>query len=93
MGIEDILKTVSQWKNDFEKSSILDSFISGVDVVENNTDRENFQYLSDSQYSDFSKLIDAGRTIATMINDLSYDAEKLLGEIELSRKMMVSDKE
>ena len=93
MGIEDILKTVSQWKNDFEKSSILDSFISGADVVENNTERETFQYLTDSQYSDFSKLIDAGRTIATMINDLSYDAEKLLGEIELSRKMMVSDKE
>lgn len=93
MGMEDILKTVSQWKDEFEKSSILDSFISGADVVENNSERESFQYLTDSQYNDFSKLIDAGRTIATMINDLSYDAEKLLGEIELSRKMMVSEKE
>lgn len=93
MGIEDVLKNVAQWKNDFEKSPILDSFIAGADIIENDTERASYQYLTDSQYSDFSKLIDLAREIATMINDLSYDSEKLLGEIELSRKMMVSEKE
>jgi hypothetical protein len=93
MGIEDVLKNIAQWKNDFEKSPVLDSFIAGADIVENETERTSFQFLTDSQYSDFSKLIDSARDIATLINDLSYDAEKLLGEIELSRKMMVSGKE
>ena len=93
MGIEDVLKNIAQWKNDFEKSPVLDSFIAGADIVENETERTSFQYLTDSQYSDFSKLIDSARDIATLINDLSYDSEKLLGEIELSRKMMVSTRE
>lgn len=93
MGIEDVLKNVAQWKDDFERSSVLDSFIAGAEIVENNTERENFQYLTDSQYGAFAKLIDSAREIAKLINDLSYDSEKLLGEIELSRKMMISEED
>lgn len=93
MDIMTVLKNISSWKDEFEKSIILDSFIAGSDIIENNTERQAFQYITKNQYGAFSSLIDSSREIATLINDLSFDAKKLLGEIELSKKMMISNEE
>jgi hypothetical protein len=91
--LEDVLRDIAQWKDDFENSTVLDSFITGAEILENDTERKSFSYLTESQYGAFSKLIEASREIAKLINDLSYDSEKLLGEIELSRKMMISEED
>jgi hypothetical protein len=90
MDMMGVLKNISKWRLDFEKSDVLSSFVAGAEIVESDTERESFQYLTDEQYGTFVKLIDSARDIASYINDLSYDAEKLLSDIELSRKMMVS---
>lgn len=93
MDMMTVLENISNWKDEFEASPILDSFIAGSDIVENDTERSNYQYVSKEQYSAFVSLIDNSREIATLINNLSFDAKKLMGEIELSRKMMISNEE
>lgn len=93
MDMMTVLENISNWKDEFEASPILDSFIAGSDIVENDTERSNYQYVSKEQYSAFVSLIDNSREIATLINNLSFDAKKLMGEIDLSRKMMISNEE
>jgi hypothetical protein len=93
MDMMTVLQNISTWKDDFEASSILDSFIAGSDIVENDTERTSYQYVSKEQYGAFTTLIESSREIATLINNLSFDAKKLMGEIELSRKMMISNEE
>jgi len=93
MDMMTVLQNISTWKDDFEASPILDSFIAGSDIVENDTERTSYQYVSKEQYGAFTSLIESSREIATLINNLSFDAKKLMGEIELSRKMMISNEE
>lgn len=87
----DVLEKFSGWKdtmNDF-----LDYAIKGSELLNNDLEREGITYITKDQINKFATILESTREVFLTMNDISFDSEKLIEEIDLSKKILLTKKE
>lgn len=91
--IKAVLDNISEFMDKVTEMGLLQSIIDGATIVEQNSERKSFNYISKQNYADFSKLMGSCSEMMSAISKVSFEAKRLLGDIELSRKLKTPQKE
>jgi hypothetical protein len=91
--IKAVLDSISAFMDKVTDMGLLQSIIDGTEIVDQNSERKTFNYISKQNYTDFTKLMGSCSEMMSSISKVSFEAKRLLGDIELSRKLKTPQKE
>jgi hypothetical protein len=89
--ITTVLNHISSWKDELQTSFVYDACVEGAEILNKDKERSAYKYITKVQYKDFQNLIKSCEEIVRMINGSSFEAKKILEDISLARKMLVSE--
>jgi hypothetical protein len=90
-SLTDVLEKIATWNDEMDE--LLNHCIRGAELINSELAREDATYITKDQVTTFSNLLDSCREIFLSVNDVSFDADKLLREIDLSKKILLTKKE
>jgi hypothetical protein len=90
-SLTEILEKLSTWNNQMDE--YLDYCIKGAELINNELAREDVTYITKEQVTSFGNLLETCKEVFLSVNDVSFDADKLVREIDLSKKILLTQKE